>query len=58
MTDVVLGQIPPPDAKRDATHVAVVPLEAASMLYPAQRVAMTDDGRVAPAKDGVRSTSR
>ncbi len=52
MSDTVLGQMPPPNAGRDATHVAVVPLEAATMLYPAQRVRLLPDGRVGPAIDG------
>ena len=40
MSDVTLGQIPGPYHKRDAIHIAVIPIEAGEVLKPGQRVVL------------------
>ena len=43
MSDVTLGQIPGPYHKRDAIHIAVIPIEAGEVLKPGQRVVLNQD---------------
>jgi hypothetical protein len=40
-----LGQLAPPDARRDAIHIAVAPVEAAETLRPGQKVGLDAWGR-------------
>lgn len=40
-----LGEQPSADAKRDAIHIAVIPLEAGEQLYPGCEVGVLSDGR-------------
>ena len=43
-----LGKLPLEGAARDAIHVAIAPVVAAYMVYPAQRVGPMVDGRYGP----------
>jgi hypothetical protein len=45
MSDVQLGQLPPKDAGRDATHVAVVPMIAATEMEPGTHCGLVGDGQ-------------
>lgn len=38
-----LGHLPGPDARRDAVHVAVAPVEAAEELQPGQHIGLIDN---------------
>jgi hypothetical protein len=44
MSDVKLGQLAGPDAKRDAVHVAVVPVVAAKTMTAGTPVGINEDG--------------
>jgi hypothetical protein len=45
MSDVPLGKIITGEAHRDAIHIAIAPVTAAVMLYPAQEVRLLTDGQ-------------
>jgi hypothetical protein len=53
MSDVVLGVSPPANADRDAIHVAVIPMRAAELLRPGQRVGIVGDQLAGPSADVV-----
>lgn len=44
-TQPLLGQLPGPDDKRDAIHIAIAPVVAAQVLAPGTRVSQLPDGR-------------
>lgn len=48
-----LGQLCGDDARRDAVHVPVAPVEAGQDLLPAQRVSIAPDGRAVYGDDPV-----
>lgn len=48
MSDVVLGVLPTGQSERDAIHVAVIPMIAAEMLRPGQRIGLVGDGIAGP----------
>lgn len=47
MSDVWLGQTPPTTADRDATHVAVVPVEAVTEMEPGSHCTVLPNGKAA-----------
>jgi hypothetical protein len=53
ITAKLIGTNPPADAGRDAIHVAVVPVIAAEILAPGQRVSLESDGRAVVDAEGV-----
>lgn len=48
MSEVKLGELPTGPVERDAIHVAVIPMVAAEMLRPGQRVGVVRDGVAGP----------
>lgn len=53
MTDVVLGKLIDSPQERDAVHVATVPMTAAELLRPAQRVGIVGEGIAGPSANVV-----
>jgi hypothetical protein len=53
MSDVVLGQLITGDVERDAIHIAVAPMTAASRLEPGWRIGFNGNGEAIPANPGV-----
>lgn len=51
MSDVALGTVPPSNAERDAIHVAVIPMRAAELLRPGQRVGIIRPGVAGPSQN-------
>lgn len=50
MSDVRLGRLPGEDAGRDATHVAVVPVQAGVEMAPGAHCGVYSDGYAGPAE--------
>lgn len=51
-TQHMIGRLVPDGViDRDAVHVAVIPVEAAYLLLPGQRVYLTVDGKAAPCSE-------
>lgn len=54
MTEVILGKLAPPNAERDAIHVAVVQVQCGrDSLHAGQRIGFGCDGRVKTFPDEV-----
>lgn len=45
---MMLGQLIDANAKRDAIHVAILPAQAASLLWPGARIGIDTNGKASP----------